>query len=95
VDSVFANTCKVLFTTLAFFVVLPIYIVMGAAMRLSVMINFPFDEARNKRWRTILLLFVFSPLAIVGLVLGFVAVGNSKHMRSAHAVSHFTIDLQF
>lgn len=83
----FAYTCTVLFITLAFFVVLPIYIVMGAVMRLSIMINFPFNEDRNKKWRTILLLFFFIPLAIIGLVLGFVAVGNSRHMRTAHGVS--------
>ncbi|KAF2676878.1 hypothetical protein K458DRAFT_436943 [Lentithecium fluviatile CBS 122367] len=76
----------ILFTTLAFFFALPIYLVLGSVMRISVMINLPFNEAKNKKWRTIILLYIFTPLAFAGIILGFVGMGNSKHMRTTHGV---------
>jgi hypothetical protein len=60
---------------------------MGAVMRISIMINIPFNEAKNKKWRTILLLYLFTPFALGGTILGFVAMGNSKHLHTAHGVS--------
>ncbi|KAH8698049.1 hypothetical protein GQ44DRAFT_779310 [Phaeosphaeriaceae sp. PMI808] len=76
----------IFFITLAFFFILPIYLVMGALMRISVMIKIPFDEGKNKKWRGILLIYLFFPFALVGFVLGFVAMGSSKHLRTAHGI---------
>ena len=60
---------------------------MGAVMRISIMINVPFNAAKNKTWRIILLLYMFTPLALGGIILGFVAMGNSRHLHTAHGVS--------
>ncbi|KAF2639454.1 hypothetical protein P280DRAFT_518874 [Massarina eburnea CBS 473.64] len=77
----------VVLTTFAFFYALPIYLALGAMQRISVMIGHPFNEKKNKKWRTIFLLGLFAPTALVGIIVGMIAMGKSKHFATAHGIT--------
>lgn len=81
----------VLFMMLAFLLTLPLYLILGVVWRLSVLSGYPINEAKNKKWRMGLLI-TFGISGLIGIVLGMVGMGNSRHFRDAHgvsSVSHF------
>ncbi|KAF2108774.1 hypothetical protein BDV96DRAFT_636494 [Lophiotrema nucula] len=75
----------VVLTTFAFFFALPAYLALGAILRLSVMIGYPLKEAKNTKWRRLILLALFLPSSIVGIILGIVGIGKASHFRDAHS----------
>lgn len=76
----------VLFAGIAFLLLLPLYLSWGAAWRFSVIAGYPIDEAKNLRWR-MWFLVIFTIFGLVGIILGFVGIGNSDHFRDSHSVS--------
>lgn len=82
----FTLTKSVFLTTFAFFYALPAYVALGALWRLSVMVGHPFNEAKNKKWRKIILFGMFTPAALVGIILGIVGMGKSRHFHTAHGI---------
>lgn len=82
----FPDSFKVLFIMLAFLLTLPLYLIFGVVWRLSVLAGHPVDEVKNKKWRMGLLI-TFGVSAVIGIVLGMVGMGNSRHFRDAHGVS--------
>jgi hypothetical protein len=76
----------VVLTTFAFFYALPIYIVLGAIQRISVMIGHPVDERKNQRWRVFILFGLFMPSALVGIAVGIIGMGTAKRFGTTHGV---------
>lgn len=76
----------VFFAGIAFLLLLPLYLIWGAAWRFSVIAGYPIDEVKNLKWRMGFLI-TFAILGIVGIILGIVGMGNSRHFRDAHSVS--------
>lgn len=70
---------------LAFLLTLPLYLILGVVWRLSVLAGFPVNEAKNKKWR-LGLLITFGVSAVIGIALGMVGMGNSRHFRDGHGV---------
>ncbi|KAF2623265.1 hypothetical protein BU25DRAFT_462164 [Macroventuria anomochaeta] len=75
----------VLFIMLAFLLTLPLYLVLGVVWRLSVLAGYPVNEAKNKRWR-LGLLITFGMSAVIGIAIGMVGMGDSRHFRDGHGV---------
>ncbi|KAH7071834.1 hypothetical protein BKA63DRAFT_418271 [Paraphoma chrysanthemicola] len=75
----------VLFTVLAFLIFLPLYLILGAAWRFSVLAGHPVDEAKNRKWR-LGFLITFAILGVSGIVLGIVGMGNARHFRDQHGI---------
>lgn len=71
---------------LAFLLTLPLYLILGVVWRLSVLAGYPVNEVKNKKWR-LGLLVTFGISAVIGIVLGMVGMGNSRHFRDGHGVS--------
>ena len=72
-------------SAVAFFVLLPIFLILGATQRIGVMLGRPVDgkwsERAQKRW------FIgYVILTVVGFALAIAGMGNSKHFRTAHEV---------
>ena len=75
-----------LFTTLAFLVFLPLYVIYGVAWRVSVLAGHPVDEVKNKKWRMGFLIS-FAVFGTTGIILGIVSMGNARHFNDVHGVS--------
>ena len=75
-----------LFTTLAFLIFLPLYVIFGVAWRFSVIAGHPIDEAKNRKWR-MGFLAAFAVFGVVGIILGIVGMGNASHFKNLHGVS--------
>ncbi|KZM18617.1 hypothetical protein ST47_g10221 [Ascochyta rabiei] len=75
----------VLFMMLAFLLTLPLYLILGVIWRLSVLAGYPVNEVKNKKWRFGLLI-TFGISAVIGISLGMVGMGNSRHFRDAHGI---------
>lgn len=71
---------------LAFLLTLPLYLILGVIWRLSVLSGYPVNEVKNKNWRYGLLI-TFGVSAVIGISLGMVGMGNSRHFRDGHGVS--------
>lgn len=71
---------------LAFLLTLPLYLILGVVWRLSVLAGYPVNEAKNKKWR-LGLLITFGVSAVIGIALGIVGMGNSRHFRDGHGAS--------
>ncbi|KAF1965396.1 hypothetical protein BU23DRAFT_561137 [Bimuria novae-zelandiae CBS 107.79] len=76
----------VLFSVLAFFFALPAYLALGAIWRLSDMIGQPINDAKVKKWRMIVLLGLFTPFALIGVIFGIVGKGSAAHFNTAHGI---------
>ena len=83
--NVSADSVSVLFIMLAFLLTLPLYLILGVVWRLSVLAGYPVNEVKNKKWR-LGLLVTFGVSAIIGIALGMVGMGNSRHFRDGHGV---------
>ncbi|XPT01068.1 hypothetical protein M3J09_010210 [Ascochyta lentis] len=75
----------ILFIMLAFLLTLPLYLILGVVWRLSVLAGYPVNESKNKKWR-LGLLITFGISAVVGISLGMVGMGNSRHFRDSHGI---------
>ncbi|KAF1836476.1 hypothetical protein BDW02DRAFT_238432 [Decorospora gaudefroyi] len=75
----------VLFSVLAFLIFLPLYLVLGVVSRFSVLVGFPINESKNKKWRMGFLL-VFAIFGIAGIVLGIIGMGSASHFRDTHGI---------
>ncbi|KAH7084117.1 hypothetical protein FB567DRAFT_75732 [Paraphoma chrysanthemicola] len=75
----------VLLTVLAFLVFLPLYLILGAAWRFSVLAGHPVNEAKNRKWRMGFLI-TFAILGVSGIVLGIVGMGSARHFRDQHGI---------
>ena len=75
----------VVFAGIAFLLLLPLYLSWGAAWRFSVIAGYPINEAKNRKWR-MWFLTTFAIFGFVGIILGIVGIGNSRHFRDAHGV---------
>ncbi|KAF2472801.1 uncharacterized protein BDR25DRAFT_366007 [Lindgomyces ingoldianus] len=73
-------------STFAFFYALPVYLAFGAILRLSVLINHPFNETNNRKWRKRILLGLFLPTSVSGLIFGIVGMGKAMHFQTAHGI---------
>ncbi|OHW90384.1 hypothetical protein CSPAE12_11004 [Colletotrichum incanum] len=78
--------------TTAFFLAYPIILVLASTPSLCIMIDRPLLEPTRRkleRWQTIFTVIIFAPFAIVGLVTGIIAMGNSEHARTSHGITGY------
>jgi hypothetical protein len=71
---------------IAFFLVYPIILLMESSTVLCDLINKPVTKHTVQKWESVLRAFVFTPLAIAGLVAAIIAMGTSDHFRTEHGV---------
>lgn len=74
--------------TLAFFLLYPIILLLASATALCDLIQRPFKKQNVERWQAALQSLVFTPLVIVDLVAGIIAMGTSDHFRTEHGSDH-------
>ncbi|KAF2196049.1 hypothetical protein GQ43DRAFT_436338 [Delitschia confertaspora ATCC 74209] len=79
-------TNSVLLTTFAFFFALPTYLILGVMQRLTMLINAPLPAAKTRKWQKIILMYLFTPAALSGIILGIVGMWNSKHFTTPHGI---------
>ena len=65
---------------------LPAYLALGAIWRISVLIGHPLNEADNKKWRKRILLVLFLPTTVIGMIFGIVGMGKAAHFSTGHGV---------
>lgn len=76
----------IVFTTIAFFFALPAYLALGAIWRISVLIGYPLVESDNKKWRKRILLILFLPTSVIGMIFGIVGMGKAAHFTTGHGI---------
>ncbi|KAL6708012.1 hypothetical protein ACN47E_003446 [Coniothyrium glycines] len=82
----------VVFTLLAFMILLPLYLIFGVAWRISVLTGHPVDEAKNRKWRMGFLI-AFSIFALAGIILGIVGMGSARHFRDTHGIVGLVVSI--
>ncbi|KAK1961418.1 hypothetical protein LY78DRAFT_706518 [Colletotrichum sublineola] len=78
--------------TAAFFLAYPVILVLAATPSLCIMIDRPLQEPTKRKvelWETIFTVGIFTPLSVIGLVTGVIAMGDSDHGRTSHGITGY------
>lgn len=71
----------------ALIVVFPVSLILGALGGLASLVGRPFNPTKLNRWLTILQVGIVPIMLLVGLILGVMAGGSSRHFRTVHGIS--------
>ena len=72
---------------LGYLVIFPLFIMLGATHRITEIQGMPVENSRSLHWQKRTFFFAYTPVVIIGNVMGIVGMGSSRHFRTPHGVS--------